>query len=90
MNVSLKGAAIAAGVAALLGTIGCGDEDAKETGNAEQALVKCEGINECKGQSDCAGAANDCAGLNECAGTGYLEVTEEECTEKGGTVIEGA
>jgi hypothetical protein len=86
MNAAWKGAAIAAGVAALLGTTGCGEEDA--TAEAGQALVKCEGINECKGQSDCAGATNDCAGLNECAGTGYLEVTEDECAAKGGKVIE--
>lgn len=84
MNIPMRGAAIAAGVVALLGTAACGED----TGEAEQALVKCEGINECKGQSDCKGAASDCAGLNECKGQGFLEVTEEECAEKGGSTIE--
>jgi len=51
--------------------------------------VKCQGINACKGQSKCKTAANACAGQNACKGHGWLvTATAEECTAKGGTVIE--
>jgi len=68
------------------GAAGCSDE----TSSTTQA-IKCEGINECKGTSECAGpdGANDCQGMNECKGEGWVSVeTEEDCTGKGGTVLE--
>lgn len=56
---------------------------------AKAAEVKCAGINSCKGHSACATATSSCKGLNECAGKGWLPTaTADECTEKGGTVIE--
>ena len=51
--------------------------------------VKCQGINSCKGSSKCKTAENACAGQNVCAGHGWLPAgSAEECTEKGGTVVE--
>jgi hypothetical protein len=46
---------------------------------ADEAKVKCEGVNACKGQSQCATATNGCSGQNSCAGKGYLEMTQAEC-----------
>lgn len=48
-------------------------------GAAEEAKVKCEGVNACKGQSACATAKNACAGQNACKGQGYLQLTQAEC-----------
>lgn len=46
---------------------------------ANEAKVKCEGVNACKGQSACHTAKNGCAGQNSCKGEGYLELTQAEC-----------
>lgn len=51
--------------------------------------VHCAGVNSCKGQGECKTASNDCAGLNSCKGQGWMSLTKSECTEKGGTVLEG-
>ena len=88
-KVNIKqGALVASAVALLLGSAACaGDEE--DTG-ADQAAVKCQGINECAGTSECAGpdGANDCQGMNECAGQGWVSVdSEAECTDQGGNVI---
>jgi hypothetical protein len=48
-------------------------------GAADEAKVKCEGVNSCKGTSACAGANNSCAGKNSCKGQGYLEMTKADC-----------
>jgi hypothetical protein len=46
---------------------------------ADEAKVKCEGVNSCKGKSACAGAHNSCAGKNSCKGKGFVEMTKAEC-----------
>ena len=46
---------------------------------ADEAKVKCEGVNGCKGQGQCAGASNGCAGKNACKGQGYVEMTQADC-----------
>jgi hypothetical protein len=46
---------------------------------AEEAKIKCEGVNSCKGHSDCKTATSECAGKNSCKGKGYLKLTAEEC-----------
>ena len=53
--------------------------------------VKCLGINECKGQGQCGvPGGHACAGQNECKGKGWLQVPPEECTTKGGQVLEAS
>ncbi|MFO1257976.1 MAG: hypothetical protein U1E78_06155 [Gammaproteobacteria bacterium] len=53
-----------------------------------EAKVPCMGINACKGTSECKTAANACKGQNECKGKGWVNTTSaEECTSKGGTVV---
>jgi hypothetical protein len=46
---------------------------------AEEAKVKCEGVNACKGKSACATAKNSCAGQNACKGVGYVLLPKAEC-----------
>lgn len=59
---------------------------AEET--AKSAEVKCMGINSCKGTSECATATNSCKGHNSCKGQGWVHATKEDCTAKGGKVVE--
>jgi hypothetical protein len=67
------GAAIATAAAMLFNTI------AVTTAHAEDAKVKCEGVNSCKGKSACATAQNSCQGQNSCKGHGYVMLTKAEC-----------
>ena len=48
--------------------------------------IHCVGINSCKGTSDCATATTSCKGQNACKGQGFLALTAEECSTKGGTI----
>lgn len=53
--------------------------------------VKCMGINECKGQAQCGvPGGHACAGQNDCKGKGWIQVPAEECTSKGGQVVESS
>ncbi|HXZ48067.1 MAG TPA: hypothetical protein VEG27_03550 [Usitatibacter sp.] len=55
---------------------------------AQDAGVKCAGINSCKGHSECKSATNDCKGLNACKGQGWVtKSSAAECTAAGGKVI---
>ncbi|MGH8138942.1 MAG: BufA2 family periplasmic bufferin-type metallophore [Steroidobacteraceae bacterium] len=47
--------------------------------SADEAKVKCEGVNSCKGHSACKSANNACKGQNSCKGKGYLEMTQAKC-----------
>ena len=49
------------------------------TASADEAKVKCEGVNSCKGHSACKSANNSCKGQNSCKGKGFLEMTKAEC-----------
>jgi uncharacterized membrane protein len=83
-----KGAALASSVAALL-LAGCGMDSNDDDTSGQQAQLTCVGGNECAGMSECAGGPGDnsCAGMNECKGMGWVNVeSEEECTDKGGTL----
>jgi len=80
--------AIASAVASLFAT-GCGQQMNTQDANT---IVKCQGINQCAGQSACQGSLPDggmhaCAGMNACQGQGWIEVTKQECSDKGGTLI---
>jgi hypothetical protein len=76
MKISTKtsGAAIATAAAMLFGTL-----TAVPASAADEATVKCEGVNSCKGKSACATAQNACAGQNSCKGHGYLALPKAEC-----------
>lgn len=46
---------------------------------ADEAKVKCEGVNACKGTTACGTSANACAGKNDCKGKGFLMLSKAEC-----------
>ena len=79
----LTGTAIAAAAAALLTT----GFTASAVASPEEGTVKCSGINSCKGSTACATATNSCKGQNSCKGKGWIKASQEQCTEKGGTVL---
>ena len=63
-----------------------------QSDESESAEVKCSGVNGCSGKGECAAAdgSHDCGGKNSCKGKGWMKVgSAEECTEQGGTVLEG-
>jgi hypothetical protein len=49
------------------------------TASADDAKVKCEGVNSCKGKSACKSANNSCKGQNSCKGKGFVEMTQAKC-----------
>jgi hypothetical protein len=67
------GAAIATAAALLFGSL------AATAAHADEAKIKCTGVNSCKGQSSCKSARNSCKGMNSCKGKGFLEMTKSDC-----------
>ena len=49
------------------------------TASADDAKVKCQGVNSCKGHSACKSANNACKGQNSCKGKGFVEMTQADC-----------
>jgi hypothetical protein len=72
-TVKASGAAIATAAALMFGTF------AVTTAHAEDAKIKCEGVNSCKGTSACATAKNSCQGQNSCKGHGFLLLSKADC-----------
>lgn len=70
---TLTHAALAAAAAVMFSTV------AVTTASADEAKVKCAGVNACKGQSACKSASNACKGQNACKGHGFLEMTKADC-----------
>ena len=68
----LSGVALAAAAAVMFST-------AASTVRADEAKVKCEGVNSCKGHSACKSANNACKGQNSCKGKGFVEMTQAQC-----------
>ena len=68
-----SGMAIAAAAALLFSTLGT------TAAQAEEAKIKCTGVNSCKGQSSCKSAKNSCKGMNSCKGQGFVEMTRARC-----------
>ena len=69
----LSSVALAAAAAVMFSAV------AVTTARADEAKVKCEGVNSCKGHSACKTANNACKGQNSCKGKGFLEMTKAEC-----------
>jgi uncharacterized membrane protein len=70
---SLSRVALAAAAAVMFSTV------AMTTASADDAKVKCSGVNSCKGQSACKSANNACKGQNSCKGTGFKMMTQADC-----------
>ena len=83
--VSGSGIAVAA-VALAMG--GATISSAPATAKAAKTVM-CVGINSCKGTSSCKTALSSCKGKNSCKGLGWTTTaSEQECTAKGGKVID--
>lgn len=78
-NEATRGALVAALAAGLLASMAPVAAHASDSDK-----VHCHGVNACKGKGSCKGASNACAGKNGCKGKGWMEMTEKECTAKGG------
>ena len=91
---NVKGTMIASAVASLF-AFGAYAADAKadskapaKDSKAAAANVKCTGVNECKGKGACGVAGkHECAGENECKGKGWVQLSKDECKQKGGTEV---
>jgi hypothetical protein len=70
---TLSRVALAAAAAVMFSTA------ALSTASADEAKVKCAGVNSCKGHSACKSANNACKGQNSCKGKGFLEMTQADC-----------
>ena len=73
MKTTMTGAAVATAAALLFSTV------AVPTAQAEDAKIKCEGVNSFKGTSACATAHNSCQGQNKCKGEGFLQLSKQDC-----------
>ena len=71
MKTNVTGAAIATAAALLFSTV------AAPLAHAEDAKIKCEGVNSCT--SACATAHNSCQGQNKCKGQGFLQLSKADC-----------
>ncbi len=67
------GVAIATAAALLFGAL------VTTTASADEAKMKCTGVNSCKGQSSCKSAKNSCKGMNSCKGQGGVEMSKSDC-----------
>jgi hypothetical protein len=84
MNELKPGLAVATMAAALFAA---GATLAVPAHAADDAGVKCTGVNSCKGTSECKTAKTDCKGKNGCKGQGWVtKKSEAECTAAGGKV----
>jgi hypothetical protein len=70
----MSSVALAAAAAVMFSTAMVGTASA-----ADEAKVKCEGVNSCKGHSACKSANNSCKGQNSCKGKGFVEMTQAKC-----------
>lgn len=84
LNTKTTGFLLASAAATLFmqGPVMAADQE-----GAQEAKIHCGGINACKGQTECKSATNACKGQNSCKGQGFLSTTEQECLDKGGTVM---
>lgn len=73
MKSNISGAALATAAALLFSTA------VVSVAQAEDAKVKCQGVNSCKGTSACATAHNSCQGQNTCKGVGFLLLSKADC-----------
>ena len=93
MKINMKGAFMATAIAGLfVAGVACAKK--AETGSTDGTMtsgemVKCTGVNECKGKGACGGEdmSNSCAGKNECKGKGWIKISKDECSEKGGKTM---
>ncbi|WP_198414841.1 BufA2 family periplasmic bufferin-type metallophore [Piscinibacter terrae] len=84
LNQLKSGVALASAAAALFAVTASVSTQVQA---ADEATVKCAGVNTCKGTSECATAKSGCKGQNGCKGQGWVSKTATECKAAGGTVL---
>ncbi len=77
----LSGAALATAAAALFATTAL---IAAPAAQAEEAIVKCHGVNACRERGNCGSADHKCKGQNACKGKSFVPVTKAICDQLGG------
>ncbi len=75
-------------MAAVAGLLSVGVLGSATAAHAEDAKVKCYGVNGCKGTGGCSGAGHGCAGKNACKGQGFVEMSKDDCSKRGGKLGE--
>jgi uncharacterized membrane protein len=80
-TTSLSGAALATAAAALFVSTSFA---VAPSAQAEEAIVKCHGVNACRERGNCGSADHKCAGLNGCKGKSFVPVTKKVCDQLGG------
>src|SRR5258708_33832394 len=91
MRTGTRGAILATAVAVAFIANPVLAEDSSSSKGQQQiqpTLVACLGVNSCKGQSACKSFDHDCQAMNTCKGKGFILITENECKQKGGKVID--
>ncbi len=58
------------------------------TSSPQPTLIACLGVNSCRGQSACKSFDHECQAMNTCKGKGFILITQDECKQKGGKVID--
>ena len=86
LKASTKGAILATAVAIAFIANPARAEDSHSS--TQPPLIACLGVNSCKGQSACKSFDHDCQAMNTCKGKGFILITEDECKQKGGKVID--
>jgi hypothetical protein len=80
-TTSLSGAALATAAAALFVSTSF---IAVPNVQAEEAIVKCHGVNACRERGNCGSTDHKCAGRNACKGKSFVPVTKKICDQLGG------
>ena len=86
--MKIKGLLVAS---AALGLMAAAPGIALADSHEDGSEIKCQGANACSGKGECGAAdgSHDCSGKNSCKGKGWVHTeSAEECTEKGGSVVE--
>lgn len=87
-KTKFQGAAIAAAVAALMGSAPVSADNSSTktaSGNAVE-MGHCYGVNKCNGHNDCKTADNACKGQASCKGHGFVAMSTATCDDVGGTI----
>ena len=86
LKASTKGAILATAVAIAFIAYPTRPEDSNS--RTQPTLIACLGVNGCKGQSARKSFDHDCQAMNTCKGKGFVLITENECKQKGGKIID--
>jgi hypothetical protein len=83
--VFTKGIALATAAAVLICSQTFATENKVTSQQQPVKPIKCFGVNQCRGRGQCGDkSGNACSGQNACKGKGWIFMSADECTKKGG------